>query len=256
MTKDKPVSLYKQAEPACLSLHSRFKFHCQGDLPCFNQCCRAPTIILSPYDILRLKNFLGISSGEFLERYTGRVTEERSNLPLIFLDPYRSAVRGCPFVGAGGCTVYAHRPAACRLFPITMGSQLTDQGVADYYFSRRLTYCRGFAGDVEWTVASWRASQGFDEYDQERRQWLEILLKQGLKGPEGVDARLQDLFATLAYDLDEFRRRLSEPGFLPDNVLEGEDLEELQSNDLTLLRFAYRGLKAVRWGEEDPGPGD
>jgi Fe-S-cluster containining protein len=245
MAEDRPVSLYKQAQPAVLSLRSAFKFRCHADLPCFNQCCRTPTIILSPYDILRLKNFLGITSGEFLKRYTRRLTEERSNLPLIFLDPYRYPERGCPFAGAEGCTVYAQRPAACRLFPLTMGSQLTEQGVVDYYFSRRLAYCRGFAGDTAWTVASWRASQGFDEYDRERRPWLDILLKQGARGPEGLDARRQYLFATLSYDLDDFRRRLTEPGYVPADALPGEDLEALQTDDLALLKFAYRILERI-----------
>jgi Fe-S-cluster containining protein len=247
MAEDRPVSLYKQAQPSVLSLESAFKFRCHADLPCFNQCCRTPTIILSPYDILRLKNFLGITSGEFLKRYTRRLTEERSNLPLIFQDPYRYPERGCPFAGAHGCTVYTQRPAACRLFPLTMGSQLTEQGVVDYYFSRRLAYCRGFAGDAAWTVASWRASQGFDEYDRERRPWLEILLKQGASGPAGVDARRQELVATLSYDLDACRRRLTEPGYLPDDALEGEDREALQTDDLALLKFAYRSLKKILW---------
>ena len=147
MTSDRPekVSLYQDVEQEALSLESAFHFHCHQGLACFNQCCRTPTIILSPYDLLRLKNFLGITSGEFLQRYTLTVTEEFSNLPLVFLDPYRSPGGGCPFVGAGGCTVYAHRPAACRLFPLTMGSRLTPEGVVDYYFCRRLDYCRGFA---------------------------------------------------------------------------------------------------------------
>jgi Fe-S-cluster containining protein len=247
MAADKPASLYKPARPSVLSPESAFKFRCHPGLPCFNQCCRTPTIVLSPYDILRLKNFLGITSGEFLRRYTRRITEERSNLPLIFLDPYRQPQPGCPFVAPEGCTVYAQRPAACRLFPLTMGSQLTEQGVVDYYFSRRLAYCRGFAGEAAWTVASWQASQGFAEYDRERRPWLEILLQQGARGPEGVDFRRQKLFATLSYDLDACRRRLTEPGYLPEEALAGEDLEVLQGDDLALLKFAYRILAKIRW---------
>ena len=251
MGQDRPVSLYKDLDQGCLSLDSSFNFHCHEGLACFNRCCRTPTIILSPYDLLRLKQGLTITSGELLQRYTRQEIEGQSGLPLVFVEAFRSGASGCPFVGAKGCLVYAQRPAACRLFPITMGSQLTEQGVVDYYFCRRLTYCRGFAGEAEWTVASWRAGQGFDQYDLERRPWLEILLRQGLQGPAGVDARIQDLFATLAYDLDELRRRLAEPGFLPDDALEGEALEELKTDDLALLRFAYRGLKAVLFREEE-----
>jgi Fe-S-cluster containining protein len=247
MAPDRPetVSLYHQIDQSSLSADSSFKFHCHDDLPCFNQCCRTPTIILSPYDLLRLRQCLGITTGELLQRYTRYEIEPRSNLPLVFVDPYRSPDGGCPFLGAQGCTVYPHRPAACRLFPITMGSRLTAHGVADYYFCRRLDYCRGFAGDVEWTAASWMVNQGFGEYDQGRREWLEILLKAGLDGSPEVDAHIQDLFATLAYDLDKFRRLIFDPAFLQAYDLDGEALEDLKTDDPALLKFSYRYLPTV-----------
>ena len=165
MVEDSPVtlSLYQQLDQAGLAPDSRFTFHCHADLPCFNQCCRTPTIILSPYDLLRLKQALGISSGALRERYTRQEIEPNANLPLLFVDVHRSPEGGCPFLGAQGCTVYPHRPAACRLFPLTMGSRLTPAGVEDHYFCRRLDYCRGFDGGVEWTVADWLANQGFAE---------------------------------------------------------------------------------------------
>jgi Fe-S-cluster containining protein len=246
MTREKPaaVSLYKQMDQG-LSLDSRFQFHCHEGLPCFNQCCRTPTIILSPYDILRLKQCLGLTSRDFLERYTRREIEEWSHLPLIFIDPYRPEGEGCPFLGAQGCTVYAHRPAACRLFPITMGSQLTEQGVVDYYFCRRLNYCRGFAGDREWTLESWMMDQGFAEYDQARREWLEILLKKGLQGPDGVDGELQDLFAAMVYDLDAFRTLLGQPAFLKAAGLSGAPWAYLHLGDPELLELSYQCLHAL-----------
>ena len=77
------MSLYQHADKEPLSLESRFTFHCHPGLACFNRCCAAPTILLSPYDILRLKNCLGIASGEFLRRYTCREIDPRSNLALI-----------------------------------------------------------------------------------------------------------------------------------------------------------------------------
>jgi len=243
------MSLYKPPDQAGLSLASTFTFHCHAGLPCFNRCCRTPTIILSPYDILRLKQSLGINSGEFLKRYTLREMEPRSGLPLVFIDAFRSEESACPFLGPQGCNVYPHRPAACRLFPITMGSQLTGAGVVDHYFCRRLDYCRGFDTEVEWTLASWMANQGFAEYDQGRRAWIEILLKAGLQGPGEVDALAQDLFATLAYDLDRFRRLVLEPAFREAYDLDAQEWESLKTDDLALLRFSYRLLKSVLFEE-------
>jgi len=247
MAEDPPatVSLYQQMDQAGLSLDSRFRFQCHADLPCFNQCCRTPTIILSPYDLLRLRQALGITSGQLLERYTRQEIEPNANLPLVFVDVHRSPEGGCPFLTAHGCTVYPHRPAACRLFPLTMGSRLTPDGVEDHYFCRRLDYCRGFTGEVEFTVASWMADQGFPEYDQGRRAWIEILLKAGLTERPVADARIQDLFAALAYDLDRFRRLVFDPVFLEAYELEAEALADLKTDDLALLDFSYRLLPTV-----------
>jgi Fe-S-cluster containining protein len=249
MAQERPdlVSVYKQIDQASLTLQSRFTFQCHEGLACFNRCCRTPTIILSPYDVYRLKHFLQLTSGEFLQRYTLRETEELSNLPLVFLNPFRPTGEGCPFLGETGCQVYSQRPAACRLFPVTMGSQLTEQGVVDYYFCRKLDYCQGFTTEVEFTVESWQANQGFKEFDQGRRTWLELILKQGLRGP--VDARMQNLFATLTYDLDRFRWMLGEPDFLQDRNLDPEALASIQENDLALLDFGSRYLQSVMFGD-------
>ena len=244
MTSDLPetVSLYQQIEQESLSLDSRFTFRCHAGLPCFNQCCRTPTILLSPYDLLRLKQGLGITPTALRERYTRQEIEPNSNLPLVFIDAFRSPESGCPFLGAPGCTVYPHRPAACRLFPLTMGSRLTPDGVEDHYFCRTLDYCRGFEAEAEWTVASWMADQGFAEYNEGRREWLEILLKAGVAEELAVDARVQDLFAILAYDLDRFRRLVFDPVFLEAYNLKAEALEDLRTDDLALLKFSYRFL--------------
>jgi Fe-S-cluster containining protein len=251
MALDRPdlVSVYREIDQTSLSLQSQFTFHCHDGLACFNRCCRTPTIILSPYDILRLRQYLGITSGEFLQRYTRRETEEMSNLPLVFLDPFRPTAYGCPFLGDTGCRMYSHRPTACRLFPITMGSQLTAQGVVDYYFCRKLDYCQGFATDIEWTVESWQDNQGFKEYDQGRRPWLEIILTQGLRGP--VDARVQELFATMAYDLDKVRQLLSEPAFRQACDVNAEVWEYLNTgtSDLVLLDFSYGYLRSALFAE-------
>jgi hypothetical protein len=243
------TSLYKPGEPEGLFPESRFRFRCHAGLSCFNRCCHAPTIVLSPYDILRLKEFLGITSGEFLARYTLRVAEESSGFPLVFMDAFRSPQGGCPFLGAGGCTVYQVRPAACRLFPITMGSELTAQGVVDHFFCRRLDYCQGFDCEEEWTVASWMACQGFDQYHRERRPWLEILLRQRQKGPLTDNDRLLSLGATLAYDLDKLRGLLTDPAFRRDYALEGRVWEEFQGGDGVLLTFSYRFLRHILLGE-------
>ena len=102
------LSLYQELERESLSPDSSFRFHCHADLPCFNQCCRTPTIILSPYDLLRLRQALGITSGQLLERYTRQEIEPSSHLPLVCIDTHRSA--------EGGSRSWGRR--AARFIPI------------------------------------------------------------------------------------------------------------------------------------------
>lgn len=99
-------------EPRKLSLNSRFKFRCHPGVSCFTECCGKTTIILTPYDILRLKENLGIKSGEFLANYTRREAHDKSGLPVVIMDMPRFEGR-CPFVRpVTGCTVYKDRPAS------------------------------------------------------------------------------------------------------------------------------------------------
>lgn len=225
-----------------------FRFHCRPGLSCFNRCCREAALILSPFDLLRLSRSLGVTTGEFLRRYTRRESEACSRLPLVLVKPARTG--GCPFLGEAGCTVYADRPAACRLFPLTQGSEWQPQGVVDYYFLRRLDYCQGFEGKQEWTLETWQAGQGFAAFDRPRRAWLELLLKQGQPGRTPPDDRLLTQFSLMAYDLDGFRTFLFESAFLRRHGLSPETAASLRPDDLALLRFSAACLATLLFPED------
>src|SRR4030042_6514389 len=68
-----------------LTRKNRFKFLCHNRMSCFNQCCRDVTIFLTPYDIIRMKNRLGISSQEFLAKYTVSPFTKEQELPVVVL---------------------------------------------------------------------------------------------------------------------------------------------------------------------------
>jgi len=233
-----------------VSPESSFRFHCHAGLACFNRCCREATIILSPYDILRLSRSLGLTTGEFLRRHTHREMEGYSGLPLVLMKPARTG--DCPFLGEAGCTVYSDRPAACRLFPVTQGSELGPEGMRDRLFLRRLDYCLGFHEDKEWTVASWQADQGFPEFDRPRRAWLHLLLTQAQPGRALPDDRMVSQFYMVAYDLDAFRTFVFESAFLPVHGLTPEEAQSLAADDLPLLRFSAAYLELLLFPEEAP----
>ena len=52
-------------QPVSLALDDRFRFRCRKGIACFNKCCEDTDILLTPYDLLRLKNRLDLSSRFF-----------------------------------------------------------------------------------------------------------------------------------------------------------------------------------------------
>ena len=95
-----------------ISLEDSFCFSCSPDVPCFNACCRDLNQFLTPFDIVRLKNQLGLSSEEFLAKYTNWHIGPESGLPIISLKPKDSHELICPFVSEKGCMVYENRPSS------------------------------------------------------------------------------------------------------------------------------------------------
>jgi len=67
MTDNKPES---PIQPLELSIQDTIQFRCHPEISCFNQCCQHIDILLTPYDIIRLKNHFNLSSEAFLAQYT------------------------------------------------------------------------------------------------------------------------------------------------------------------------------------------
>ncbi|MBT8385843.1 MAG: YkgJ family cysteine cluster protein, partial [Ignavibacteria bacterium] len=81
-----------------LDADAKFKFSCHPGVSCFNQCCADVNIFLTPYDVLRLKNHLGISSQEFLDKYTQLVADPKQQLPAVQLRMTETETKHCFFV--------------------------------------------------------------------------------------------------------------------------------------------------------------
>ena len=101
-----------------------FSFACHPGVPCFTECCRDLKLMLTPYDIVRLKNRLGLTAGDFLDHYGSTCFDEQRNLPTMALKMREDARKTCPFVSRDGCTLYEDRPAACRIYPLARASRL------------------------------------------------------------------------------------------------------------------------------------
>lgn len=238
--------------PAALTPDTNIRFRCFEGISCFNACCKQADVTLAPYDILRLKRRLGITSGELIKEYTVPFQMDGDGLPGVKLKTADSGA--ClQFSGDDGCRVYQDRPTACRYYPVALLA-LRAKGASkaeERYSLVKEEHCKGHDDDREISVANYRTEQGCEEYDARNREWFQLLLKKRSAGPTvGRPSRTSlQLFFMASYDLDSFRRFVLSDGFKRAYVLPDGFYEEVGADDEALLGFAYRFLRQVLFGE-------
>ena len=67
-------------QPRKLTLDSPLKFSCHPGVSCFTACCHNIKIILTPYDILKLRRRLNLQASEFVTEYTQPTYLEKTGL--------------------------------------------------------------------------------------------------------------------------------------------------------------------------------
>ncbi len=167
-------------EPVRLGYDSQFKFKCHKDIKCFTKCCRGINIVLTPYDIIRLKNRLQLKSDEFLSIYTNVELLEKTDLPVVTLGLVGDdEEKACPFLREEGCVVYEDRPTTCRYYPLGFASLSHKEGADDegFYFFVNESHCLGAEEDKEWTVKKWRKDQGVDFNDEINAAWTDLVVR-------------------------------------------------------------------------------
>lgn len=224
----------------------RFRFSCSKSVPCYNECCRDLNQFLTPYDILRIKNGLGLSSGEFLQRYTTRHVGPETGLPIVTLKASPARALACPFVTTAGCSVYEDRPGSCRGYPLMrVASRQRESGrIDEQYLLLREGHCRGFDQTQTQTVSNWVEEQGLSIYNRMNDLLMEII---GLKSrliPGPLDVAAGHLFYMACYDLDGFRSYLFEKGGMPAvREMDAETVKEIETGDEALLTFGLQWVK-------------
>ncbi|MBI4691072.1 MAG: YkgJ family cysteine cluster protein [Nitrospirae bacterium] len=212
-------------------------------------------MMLTPYDVLRLKNRLKISSEEFLEKYTVSKIDEKSSHPYIYLKMSRDEKRNCLFLNPpNGCDIYTDRPVSCRYYPIgqaTLKKQQDDSIIhEEFYFFVREQHCLGYQENTEWTVESWRIDQEASLYDEMNREWKTILMRRNIPSETVLDPKKQEQFYMASYDLDAFKRYVFESRFLQVFDIDEEEVEKIRNDELALMKFGFKYLKYLLMMEE------
>ncbi len=229
-----------------------FCFECHPGVPCFTECCARLRLLLTPYDILRMKNRLGIPSDQFLEKYTETFMDQHLRFPMVKLNMNREKGGHCPFVTESGCTIYEDRPEACRLYPVGRASAMVDREInaREKYFIVGESHCLGFNEKREWTLEEWLSHEGVKEYKAMNDQWLGIMTSQKSLGPKAHITRKHQMFFMASYNLDKFREFLFGSRFF-DHFEVSEDLRKgLGEDDVALMKFGFDWLRFSLFGEK------
>ncbi len=239
-------------EPVKLNLDSKFKFKCHKDIKCFTKCCRGINIVLTPYDIIRLKNRLQLSSEEFLVLYTEPQLLEKTDLPVVTLKLMDDDIKSCPYVTDNGCIVYEDRPTTCRYYPLGVASlshkaKNKDDG---FYFFVHEPHCLGFEEEKEWAIREWRKDQGVDIHDDINADWTDLIVRKRSFPPNlKLTEESKKIFFLASYNIDKFRQFVFESSFLNRYDIDNATIEKIREDEIALLEFGLKWLKNVLFKE-------
>jgi len=238
--------------PATLEGGAALQFQCRKGIACWNACCSNIDIALTPYDIVRLKHRLDLSSSEFLSKYTVPYEMEKDGIAGVKLRPVEGGT-ACRFMKPEGCGVYADRPTACRYYPVALLSMRKQDESTDrqYYAVVREEHCLGHREPRTLTIDAYREEQKLPQYDELARGWRQLILKKKSSGPTiGKPSRRSlELFFMTCYDIDRFRSFVASVAFCEVYDVPAEELREILEDDVALLQFGFRFLRQVLFGE-------
>jgi Fe-S-cluster containining protein len=220
-----------------------FKFNCYPGVSCFTQCCQDITIVLTPFDVLRLKNSLGISSDEFLEKYTIIIPKEKRLIPLVILK-MNDKDKKCPFVTSEGCTVYHDRPWPCRMYPLDINDDGTFSMITD------ASRCQGLNENDKWKISDWLLDQDIAPYDEMNEHFTSLTIQLQAQELDIDNPKIKKMTFMALYNLDKFKDFVFNSTFLDRLEVDPERIEKIKNSDKELLLFAFDWIKFGLFGKK------
>ena len=239
--------------PTMYDESKEIQFSCHKGIGCWNACCANIDISLTPYDIIRLKKRLGMTSTQFLRDYTVPYELEKDGIAGVKFRPVDNGT-ACRFMQPEGCAVYEDRPTACRYYPVALLSMRKQDEYTDTqsYALVEEEHCKGHAVARRLTIADYRKEQGVVEYDDLARGWRQLVLKKKSSGPTigSLSLKSRQLFFMACYDIDTFHNFVESEAFNKLFKLDPEMRKMLMEDDVELMQFSFRFLKQVLFGEK------
>jgi len=229
-----------------------FRFRCHEGLSCFNRCCRNLNLFLYPYDVLRLKNRLGMASDLFLDRHVDVVLREGSFFPEVLLRMADNEEKTCPFLTGDGCSVYPDRPDTCRSFPVEHGVlfEASRKAESRLSFFRPPEFCLGQHEDTPQSLDSWSDDQEAGIYQEMTTRWAEVkhLFSENPYGQEGPSGPRAKMAFMATYNLDRFREFVLGSSFLKRYRVKPVTVKKIRTDDTALMKLGFAWVKLFLWG--------
>lgn len=229
----------------------KFHFRCHRQVACFNQCCRNLNLFLYPYDVLRLKDHLGMTADTFIDGYVNVVMRPGHYFPEVLLRMQDDQDAVCPFVTSDGCRIYSDRPHTCRNFPMEQGAifDADTKSITPVTFFRPPVFCKGPEADQQMTLNDWAQDQESELYNQMTVRWARVrqLFQCDPWGTEGFEGPKGKMAFMAAYNIDRFRDFVFHSSFIKRYRIKPKLARQWRSSDTALLSFAFEWIEFFVW---------
>lgn len=226
-----------------LARSETFNFSCHKNVKCFTECCRLLELALTPYDVLRLRLATGLTSGQLLDAYIIVEQDPGEPFPRLYLTMVDDGRASCVFVAEQGCTVYAHRPSACRAYPLGRAALRCANGTTEEHFVlMQEAHCQGFAEPVSQNAMQYSIDQELVVYNRFNDAVAAIIQHDSIRSGLILSAKQIDLFILAMYNIDTLREMIFS-GRLDNLTLTPSEKDQLKHDDEKLLLFGIDWLQ-------------
>ena len=197
---ERHIDLNEISDGKLYGLEDMVRADCAGCVGC-SACCMGmgSSVVLDPYDVHRLVKGTGMSFEALLQRHLELNVVDGVILPNLKMAGEKEA---CAFLNEDGrCTVHAHRPGICRLFPL---GRLYEDGSFKYFL--QVHECKkGNRSKVK--VKKWIDTPDAKKYDDYIARWhyfLKDLQKIAREDEEGTAAKTISLYVLKKFYMEAF----------------------------------------------------
>ena len=169
-----------------------------------SSCCRemGQSIILDPYDIYQLQTATGQTFAQLMQDMIELHVEDGLILPSVRMQDGTDA---CGFLNRDGrCSIHAHRPGLCRLFPL--GRNYDDGGLRYFLLEDA---CR-IQNRTKVKIKKWLGIDSLSKYEEFLIIWhdlrkkvrSQIMERQSDDYTQEINVKLLETFYRKPYDIE------------------------------------------------------